>query len=63
MTLFQIIKMLYTFGPDVVKLIGEVVSAINKANAGKDRRAAERALYIHAWSTNHGVPYPFDTRK
>ncbi len=54
--LFQIIKLLLTFGPDVVSLIGDVVKAISSEGAGKDRAKAERILYKQAWEARNGIP-------
>lgn len=54
--LFQIIKALVTFGPDVVSLIGDIVKSISSEGAGKDRAKAERILYTRAWRIRNGLP-------
>lgn len=63
--LFKLIKLLMTLGPDVLGLIQDVVEAIKKQGASKDRKAAERVLYIKAWRIKNGVPdhIPFDNKK
>jgi hypothetical protein len=63
MSTFAVIKAILTFGPDVVSLLGELIEAIKKAGAGKDRKAAERVLYMQAWAIRNGVPYPTNGHK
>ncbi len=64
MSVFAVIKALLTFGPDVVRLIGDVIGAIQKAGASKDRKLAERILYMKAWRIRNGIPdsVPFDVK-
>lgn len=63
MTVFAILKMLLTLGPEVLTLVGEVIKAIQGDGASKDRKKAERALFVKAWALRHGVAYPYDTQE
>lgn len=53
--MLAIIKMLVTFGPDVIQLIGDTIRLIQAAGAGKDRKKAERIMYVSAWKRAHNI--------
>jgi hypothetical protein len=53
--MITIVKLLITFGPDVIELIGDIVKAIAKAGHGRDRKAAERLIYLRGWAKQHGL--------
>jgi hypothetical protein len=53
--MLAIIKLLLTFGPDVVQLIGETIKLIQSSGAGKDRKKAERVMYVAAWKRAHNL--------
>jgi hypothetical protein len=55
----QLLKLVLTFGPDVVKLLIEVARDIkNEPGADRDRKKAERVLFVKAWALKHGIPVP-----
>lgn len=55
----QLFKLALTLGPDVVKLIIELVKDIKKEpGAERDRKKAERVLFVKAWALKHGIPVP-----
>lgn len=47
--MLALIRLLVTFGSDVIQLLTEVAGLIKKAGAGKDRKKAERIMYVAAW--------------
>jgi hypothetical protein len=52
-------KLAWTLGPDVVKLIIELIRDIkNEPGADRDRKKAERVLFVKAWALKHGIPVP-----
>lgn len=53
--MLAVIKLLLKFGPDVIKLVLETLEIIDKAGAGKDRKKAERVMYVAAWKRAHNV--------
>lgn len=61
----ELFRLALTLGPDVVKLIIEIVQDIKKPtktepDASHDRKAAERKLFVKAWALKHGIPFPHD---
>lgn len=57
----QLFKLALTLGPDVVKLVIEVVRDIkNEPGADRDRKKAERILFTKAWALRHGIPFPHE---
>lgn len=63
MSAFAVIKLLLSLGPDVVKLIGELIKDIKGVpGADKDRKAAERVLFLRLWAIKHDMAYPYETQ-
>ena len=55
--MIAILRILVTFGPAVVQLIADTVRSIQKAGAGKDRKKAERIIFVDAWK-RHNIAAP-----
>lgn len=53
--MLAIVKALVTFGPDVIKLLGELIKLLQQNNATKDVRKAERIMYVVAWKRAHNI--------
>jgi hypothetical protein len=53
--MLAIIRLLVTFGPEVIELISETLTLIKKSGAGKDRKKAERVMYVAAWKRAHNI--------
>lgn len=53
--MIAIIKLLITFGPDVISLITDLVQHLKTIGATKDRKKAERALFVRLWKTTNGI--------
>jgi hypothetical protein len=53
--MIAILKLLVTFGPGVIDLISDIVKHIKAMGAGKDRKAAERAIFVKMWKLQNGI--------
>lgn len=53
--MLAVVKLLLKFDPDVVKLVLETLQLIDQAGAGKDRKKAERIMYVAAWKRAHNL--------
>lgn len=55
----ELAKLAWTLGPDVVRLVIELIRDIKKEpGADRDRKKAERVLFVKAWALKHGIPVP-----
>jgi len=55
--MLAILKAVVTFGPTVIDLIGDLFKAIQDAKATKDRKKAERVIFMKMWCIQHNIEY------
>lgn len=53
--MIAILKLLVTFGPSVIELIADLVKHVKTSGASKDRKMAERAIFVRMWKMTNGI--------